>query len=50
MKTLAQTILLMWMTIASYGQDLTGQWNGTLNVQETQLRVIIHVTKSSDRV
>lgn len=47
MKTLAQTILLMLMTTASYGQDLTGHWNGALNVQGTQLRVIIHVTKSA---
>jgi hypothetical protein len=49
MKTLAQTIFLMLMTAALYGQDLTGQWNGALDVQGTKLRVNIHVTKSADR-
>jgi hypothetical protein len=49
MKTITQTILLMLMTAASYGQDLTGHWNGALNVQGTQLRVIIHVTKSANQ-
>ncbi|MDP8202507.1 MAG: hypothetical protein P9M11_10270 [Candidatus Tenebribacter burtonii] len=29
-----------------YGQDITGQWNGMLNVQGTQLRLVFNITQS----
>ena len=29
-----------------YGQDITGQWNGKLNVQGTQLRLVFNITQS----
>jgi len=30
----------------AYGQDITGQWNGLLKVQGTQLRVVFHISKT----
>jgi len=49
MKTLAQTIFLVLMSSALYGQDLAGQWNGTLNVQGTQLKIVFHVNKTNSQ-
>jgi uncharacterized protein len=49
MKTLALTIFLILMSPALYSQDLTGQWNGTLNVQGTQLRIVFHVNKTNNQ-
>ena len=31
-----------------YGQDITGDWNGAFNMQGTQLRLVLHITKSLD--
>jgi uncharacterized protein len=49
MKTLPQTIFLILMSCTLNGQDLAGQWNGTLNVQGTQLRIVFRVDKTSDQ-
>lgn len=49
MKILAQTIFLTLMSCTLNGQDLAGQWNGTLNVQGTQLRIVFRVDKTSDQ-
>lgn len=42
------TILLAAMLcfIAATAQDITGQWNGALNIQGTQLRLVLHISKS----
>ena len=29
-----------------FGQDITGQWNGILKVQGTQLRIVFHINKA----
>ena len=49
MKTFAQIIILVLMSSALYGQDLAGQWKGTLNVQGTQLRIVFHVNKTNSQ-
>lgn len=50
MKTLAQTIFLILVLItSSYGQELTGQWNGTLQVQGNQIRIVFHVEKVNNQ-
>jgi uncharacterized protein len=50
MKVLAKTIFLILVASAMYGQELTGHWNGTLDVQGTKLRVIFHVIKTNDEI
>lgn len=42
-------ILFVIMTVLStYGQDITGQWNGLLKVQGIQLRVVFNISKSGN--
>lgn len=49
MKTLAQTIFLILMSSTVLSQDLTGQWEGTLQVQGTQFRIVFHVIKTDNQ-
>ena len=42
---IAYSILISFFT---YGQDITGKWNGVLTIQETQFRVIFKVTKTKN--
>ena len=44
MKTLS--LFALFISISSFGQDITGQWNGALKVQGTQLRLVFNVTKT----
>jgi pimeloyl-ACP methyl ester carboxylesterase len=41
-------IFLLGLAVAkcAFGQDVTGQWNGILKVQGTQLRVVFHIDKA----
>ena len=40
--------LLSVLTAATlYAQDISGQWNGVLNVQGTQLRLVFHIDKTA---
>src|SRR5260221_4657407 len=32
----------------SFAQDIVGDWNGKLKVGETELRLVLHVTKAGD--
>jgi len=43
MKKSISIILIILTALASYGQDITGQWNGVLKVQGIQLRVVFHI-------
>jgi uncharacterized protein len=38
--------LLIAMSAVVFAQDITGEWNGALKVQGTQLRIVFHVTKT----
>lgn len=47
MKKLIFTTSLFILTTGSlFAQDITGTWNGILNVQGTQLKLIFHIEKS----
>jgi hypothetical protein len=49
MKTIIQSILFALLPWALSGQNLTGEWNGALNIQGTQLKITIHVDKPNDQ-
>jgi len=44
-KNLIISLLLISSTWV-FGQDITGEWNGALNVQGMQLRLVFHVSKT----
>jgi uncharacterized protein len=46
MKTFAQTVFLILNSFVLYGQDLKGQWNGTLNVQGNEFRIVFNIAKN----
>ena len=46
MKKAALFLLTVLTTLSMYGQDITGQWNGSLTVQGTQLRLVFNISKS----
>lgn len=49
MKQLYLIVLLMLVSMtATMGQDITGEWNGTLSVQNTSLRLVFHIDKTED--
>ena len=50
MKKITLILLSILSTLSIYGQDITGQWNGALKVQETQLRLVFNVTKTDNVV
>jgi len=40
--------LYLIVATLAFGQDITGDWNGAFNMQGTQLRLVLHITKSVD--
>ena len=50
MKKTALLILVSLFSLTIFGQNITGQWNGTLKVQGTQLRLVFNITKTDDRI
>ncbi|PKG43646.1 alpha/beta hydrolase family protein [Psychroflexus sp. MES1-P1E] len=50
MKKITLILLTILSTLSMYGQDITGQWNGALKVQGTQLRLVFNVTKTDNVV
>jgi hypothetical protein len=46
MKKTILTILALLITICIYSQDITGQWEGSLNIQSRSLKLIFHIQKS----
>jgi uncharacterized protein len=44
-----KSILLFFFILASmaaYSQDITGEWDGTLNIQGKSLRIVFHINKT----
>ncbi|MBE0424362.1 MAG: alpha/beta fold hydrolase [Lutibacter sp.] len=39
-------LLAVLVSLTAFGQDITGQWNGSLKVQGTQLRLVFNVLKT----
>ena len=46
MKRKITLLLIVLITFSTFGQEITGQWNGVLNVQGVQLRIVFNITKS----
>jgi pimeloyl-ACP methyl ester carboxylesterase len=46
MKTIFFLLPAFLITFSMSAQDITGQWNGALKVQGTQLRIIFHISKT----
>jgi pimeloyl-ACP methyl ester carboxylesterase len=46
MKKIALALILVLSVLFTYAQDITGEWNGSLTTQGTQLRVVFNITKS----
>lgn len=49
MKTLVQTLFFILLSGSVYSQDLAGHWNGALQIQGNQLRIVFHVTQKNNR-
>ncbi len=48
MKQAFKIILVLisaFITISSFAQDITGQWNGLLEIQGMQLRIVFHISQ-----
>ena len=48
MKKTALLLLTSLFFLTGFGQEITGQWNGALKVQGTQLRLVFNVTKTGN--
>jgi len=48
MKSLFSFAFFIFISAVSYSQDLRGQWNGSLHVQGSELKLIFHVAKPDD--
>ena len=46
MKKIIVVFLISFVSLTTFGQDITGQWNGLLKVQGMQLRVVFNITKT----
>jgi uncharacterized protein len=46
MKRLMVFLAFVWLAVSMSAQDITGQWNGLLSVNGTQLRMVFHVNKT----
>ncbi|MCK9413634.1 MAG: alpha/beta hydrolase [Prolixibacteraceae bacterium] len=49
MKNIAVLLVLVISVLGSYGQEITGQWNGALKVQGMQLRIVFNITGNDKR-
>lgn len=47
-KLLVTFVFILLTTAVSLAQDITGDWNGTLNTGAGELRLVLHVTKNPD--
>ena len=48
MKKIFVSVFLVLMAVFVNAQGITGHWGGTLNIQGIELRVIFHISRSSD--
>ena len=48
MKKPILILFTLFIAITTYGQDITGQWNGILKVQGTQLRLVLNISQSEE--
>lgn len=48
MKKLALILLSNLICLISFGQNMSGQWNGALNIQGTQLRLVFNIIQTAN--
>jgi len=48
MKNTTLILLTFLTSLSLYGQNIVGQWNGVLNIQGAQLRVVFHIVKADN--
>ncbi len=48
MKFIFTFCIVMLICSNSFSQDITGQWNGALDIQGMQLRLVLHVNEAGD--
>jgi fermentation-respiration switch protein FrsA (DUF1100 family) len=48
MKNLTLVILTSLFSLTIYGQDITGQWNGALKIQGTQMRLVFNISQTEN--
>lgn len=46
MKKLFYTLIFLLISTSIFGQDIAGDWNGILNVQGTQLKLVFHIQQT----
>ncbi|MEI7831479.1 MAG: hypothetical protein WCI31_16990, partial [Prolixibacteraceae bacterium] len=47
MKKVIVILVFVLSVLGVFGQDITGQWNGILKVQGTQLRLVFNISRSA---
>ena len=50
MKRITLILLTNIFCLTIFGQDISGQWNGVLKVQGTQLRIVFNITKTENGI
>lgn len=45
MRRAIATAWALWAALGAAGQDITGNWSGTLNAPGIQVRIVIHISK-----
>lgn len=50
MKNLTLVLLTSLFSLTIFGQEITGQWNGALKIQGTQMRLVFYVTNTDNVV
>ncbi len=48
MRNFLLIVSTLFLSLSVCGQEISGQWNGILNVQGTQLRLVFHIQKTED--
>ncbi len=48
MKNLTLVILTSLFSLTIYGQNITGQWNGALKIQGTQMRLVFNISQTEN--
>jgi fermentation-respiration switch protein FrsA (DUF1100 family) len=48
MKVFLTFCLSLFAMLTTLGQNITGQWNGALNIQGMQLRLVFHIEQTDD--
>ena len=48
LKSLLPILFLFCTASTLFGQDITGEWNGALNVQGAQLRLVFHIEQTEN--